>query len=161
MHQCLSQLANGMAMPTDAPHMNPTLDGGCTAAAGTLVCQSGACDSNDSKCGYANGDGPCTSANGGTVCRSGACSSDGTCEPGGGCNGNPDCTNPNAPVCDTTSHTCTARSGSGGSKLTTTFLGGGFCGVGGGAGTAGGDALAVALVLLALGWRARRRLAGD
>jgi MYXO-CTERM domain-containing protein len=159
MHQCLAQLPNGSSIPTDAPHMNPTLDGSCTPAAGTLVCESGVCDGSDNRCGYANGNGPCTSMNGGTVCRSGQCSMSGTCEPMGGCNRNADCTNPNLPVCDTTSHTCSAKSGTGGgggNGLTRTFFGGGFCGVTS-SGEAGGDALAVALVLLMLGWRARRR----
>jgi hypothetical protein len=164
MHQCLAQLANGTPLPTDAPHMNPTLDGTCTPAAATLVCQSGVCDTSDNRCGYANGNGPCTSGDGGTVCRSGTCSMSGTCAPMGGCNSNADCTNPNAPLCDTTSHTCGARSGGGGGNgATGTFFGGGFCGVtatGGAAAGATGDALAVALVLLALAWRARRRGVG-
>jgi hypothetical protein len=91
-HMCTPQLANGVAVPTDGPHTSPTLNGMCTAAAGTLVCQSGVCDTKDNECGYANGDGPCTAANGGLVCRSATCSTNGTCEPSGGCNVDADCT---------------------------------------------------------------------
>ena len=47
-------------VPTDLAPMAPTrpLNGICTASAGTLVCQSGVCDTKDNDCGYANGDGP-------------------------------------------------------------------------------------------------------
>ena len=103
---CMPKLSNGTIVPTDPPHMNPTLDGMCTVAAGTLVCTSGVCDPKDNECGYANGDGPCTVATGSTVCRSGDCSSNGTCEPTGGCNVNGDCTSPSDPVCNPTTHTC-------------------------------------------------------
>src|SRR5262249_54390767 len=41
-HTCTAKLSNGTAMPNDPPHMNPTLNGTCTAAAATLVCASGA-----------------------------------------------------------------------------------------------------------------------
>ncbi|HEX3344524.1 MAG TPA: MYXO-CTERM sorting domain-containing protein, partial [Polyangiaceae bacterium] len=91
------------SVPVDAPHQNPTLDGQCTPAAATLVCQSGVCDSHDNECGYANGDGPCTAGTAGTVCRSGACSTNGTCEPVGGCNADGDCP---GGACNTTTHTC-------------------------------------------------------
>jgi hypothetical protein len=102
----MPKLSNGTIVPTDPPHMNPTLDGMCTVAAGTLVCTSGVCDPKDNECGYANGDGPCTVATGSTVCRSGDCSTNGTCEPTGGCNVNGDCTSPSDPVCNPTTHTC-------------------------------------------------------
>jgi MYXO-CTERM domain-containing protein len=102
---CTPKLANGTSIPTDAPHINPTLDGDCTPAAATLVCQSAVCDTKDNKCGYANGDGPCSSTNAGTVCRSGACSTNGTCEPMGGCNVDGDCP---GETCNTTTHTCQA-----------------------------------------------------
>jgi uncharacterized repeat protein (TIGR01451 family) len=110
---CTAKLSNGTAIPSDPPHMNPTLNAMCSVGAGTLVCISGVCDPKDNECGYANGDGPCTVANGGTVCRSGACSTNGTCEPTGGCNVNGDCTSPSAPVCNPTTHTCQPESDSG------------------------------------------------
>jgi hypothetical protein len=104
---CTSPLANGAAMPTDAPHTNPALDGRCSASAGALVCASGVCDGVDNECGYANGDGPCNATNAPTVCRSGACSSDGTCEPVSGCNVDADC--PAGNWCNVTAHTCTPK----------------------------------------------------
>ncbi len=86
---CTAQLANGTPIPSDAPHLSPTLNGICTSAAGTLVCASGVCDSADNKCGYANGDGPCNSVNQTSVCRSGFCnSSSGVCAAVGSCGGN-------------------------------------------------------------------------
>ena len=94
--------------PTDPPHTNPTLNGTCTAAAGTLVCTSGVCDTKDNECGYANGDGPCNAGNGATLCQSTACSVNGTCEPMGGCNVNADCTDPATPDCNPATHTCVA-----------------------------------------------------
>ncbi len=69
-HTCTPKLANGVPVPTDKPHVNPTLDGVCSAAAGALVCASGVCDPKDNECGYAAGDGPC-SAN--AECRDDAC----------------------------------------------------------------------------------------
>jgi MYXO-CTERM domain-containing protein len=90
-HTCTPQLNNGVSVPKDPPHKNPTLDGTCTAASGALVCKALVCDVNDNKCGYANGDGPCTKQNQATVCRSGACSVSGTCMPAGGCNADGDC----------------------------------------------------------------------
>lgn len=90
-HTCTAKLANGIAIPSDAAHLNPTLNGTCTAAAAALVCQSGVCDAADNKCGYANNDGPCNSAIGPVVCRSGVCSANGLCEPAGGCNVDADC----------------------------------------------------------------------
>jgi hypothetical protein len=104
---CTAKLANGMAVPSDPPHTNPTLNAMCTPAAGALVCTSSVCDAADNKCGYANGDGPCTVTNGATVCRSGACSVNGTCEPAGGCNVDADCTG--GQWCDESMHMCTAK----------------------------------------------------
>ena len=135
-HVCALKLANGTTMPTDGPHTNPTLNGTCTAAAATLVCVSGVCDTNDNKCGFLNSDGPCTVANGlvtcrsgvcdpdlkcgyavndgpctvangGTVCRSGKCSTNLVCEPNGGCNVDADCSNGN--WCNEGAHTCTPK----------------------------------------------------
>jgi MYXO-CTERM domain-containing protein len=106
-HTCTAKLANGTAMPTDAPHTSPTLDGTCTSAASTLVCTSAVCDTADAKCGYADGHGPCTSANESTVCRSGSCSTNGTCKPVGGCNVDGDCGTGN--WCMVSTHTCTAK----------------------------------------------------
>jgi hypothetical protein len=102
---CTPKLANGTPVPTDGPHTNPTLNGTCTSAAGALVCLSGVCDPADNDCGLANGDGPCTVANGPVVCRSGACSTNGTCEPLGGCNVDADCAAGN--WCNEGAHMCT------------------------------------------------------
>jgi hypothetical protein len=115
-HACTPKIANGVAMPTDGAHTNPTLNGTCTAAAGTLVCTSAVCDTSDSKCGYANGDGPCTATNGATVCRSGACSTNGTCETAGGCAADADCTS--GQYCNESSHTCTPKVANGGAVPT-------------------------------------------
>ncbi len=106
-HTCTPKEANGTPVPTDPPHTGPTLNGTCTGAAGALVCVSGVCDPTDNKCGLATGDGTCTVANGPVVCRSGACSTNGTCEPAGGCNVDADCTAPN--WCDESTHTCTPQ----------------------------------------------------
>jgi len=111
MSNCLPQLANGQPIPSDPPHVNPTLNGVCTTAAGVLVCVSGVCDATDNKCGYANGDGPCTAANGPVVCRSGACSVNDLCVPAGGCNVDADCTAGN--WCDESIHQCTPRTANG------------------------------------------------
>jgi Cys-rich repeat protein len=77
-HTCTPKVANGIAVPTDPGHSNPTLDGTCTVAAGALACVSSVCDT-DNSCGFRNGDGPCTPGDGGTsaVCRSGLCASPG------------------------------------------------------------------------------------
>ena len=108
MHTCSPQLANGTAIPSDPPHTNPTLAGTCSAAAGTLVCTSGVCDTSDNKCGFANGDGPCTTANGATVCRSGACSAAGSvCIPAGGCAVDADCAATS--WCNTQTFSCTPK----------------------------------------------------
>lgn len=109
-HVCTNKFANGAVMPSDAPHMNPTLNGMCTVAAALLVCQSGVCDVADNRCGYADTDGPCTAANGPTVCRSGACSVDLTCVTG--CNVDGDCTN--GDWCDESTHTCSPKIANGG-----------------------------------------------
>lgn len=106
MHQCVPQLANGTAVPTDTAHTSPTLNGTCTAAAGALVCVSGVCDVKDNKCGYANGDGPCTASDGTADCRSTICATSGTnanlcvaCIDNTSCGGS-------TIICDTTSNTC-------------------------------------------------------
>ena len=89
---CTPTLANGQPIPTDPPHTGPTLNGTCAAAgAGTLVCTSKVCDT-DNDCGYKNGDGPCTAGptgNGAVVCRSGVCDPDLKC---GYANGDGPCT---------------------------------------------------------------------
>ena len=110
---CHAKVANGDPIPTAAGHA-PPLDGSCTVASAS-VCESGVCDSDDDKCGYADGDGPCTTIDP-TACRSGACSLDGTCEPTGGCHVNLDCGS--GEHCDVPSQTCVgnaASSSSGGS----------------------------------------------
>jgi MYXO-CTERM domain-containing protein len=105
-HMCMPQLANGMPVPTDGAHTNPTLNGTCSMAAGMLTCKSGVCDTKDNECGYANGDGPCTGADGTVVCRSGICATMGpnmgTCV---ACVMDSQCMMP-TPACDTTSNTC-------------------------------------------------------
>jgi hypothetical protein len=89
LHTCSPKLTNGTAIPTDAPHTAPVLNGTCTAAAAVLVCASGVCDTVDNKCGYLNNDGPCTAANAALVCRSGICDPDLKC---GYVNGGGPCT---------------------------------------------------------------------
>jgi hypothetical protein len=105
-HMCLPTLANGTKVPVDAGHTQPTLDGTCTAAAGTLVCQSAACDTGDNACGYANGDGPCDATSGPAVCRSGICATAGSnanlcvaCLTDAQCSGV-------TPKCNTATNTC-------------------------------------------------------
>ena len=135
-HACTAKLANGVSIPIDVPHSNPTLDGTCSLAAGSLVCQAAVCDAIDNKCGklngsgsctvanqatvcrsavcdadgscgYATNHGPCTSSNAGTVCRSGSCSANLLCQPAGGCNVDGDCTG--GQWCNETSHTCSVK----------------------------------------------------
>jgi hypothetical protein len=103
---CEGQLPNGDSIPSDPTHTSPTLNGTCTPAAATLVCQSRVCDVHDNKCGYADGDGTCT-ANAATVCRSGLCSVSGVCEPSGGCDADGDC--PTGDWCNEAFHQCTAK----------------------------------------------------
>lgn len=91
-HHCVAKLPNGGAMPVVSGH-TPALDGVCSPAEATVVCQSGVCDVDDDKCGYENGDGPCTISDAGTVCRSSTCSPNGSvCVPSGGCAVDADCT---------------------------------------------------------------------
>jgi len=135
-HACTPPLVNGIAIPTDPSHTNPTLNGTCTAAAGALVCASGACDPTnnacgyangdgactagnattvcqsgicdaDAKCGYANGDGPCTAGNAAAVCRSGACSANGLCLAAGSCDVDADCSGGN--WCMESTHACVPK----------------------------------------------------
>src|SRR5262249_23938369 len=80
---CTPKLAIGAPRPTDPPHMGPTLNGTCIAAAAILVCLSDVCDTADNECGLLNGDGPCDMTSGPVVCRSGACSPSGVCDPVG------------------------------------------------------------------------------
>ena len=108
---CVPKLANGTPVPVLAGH-TPPLAGVCTPADGLAVCVSGVCDTKDNDCGYADGDGPCTPADGGTVCRSGACSTNGTCEPAGGCNVDADCTG--GKWCNESTSTCTPKIPNGG-----------------------------------------------
>ena len=151
MHQCTPKLANGSPVPSDPPHMNPTLDGSCSSGAAMLTCASGVCDSKDNECGLADGDGPCTPDDGSTVCRSGMCSADGTCL-GGGCNVDADCTDPSKPLCDTTTHMCQPRMTTGSSG----FTGGGFCAMGGAAPNGGGWLAIVLIAALAMLFRRAR-----
>ena len=128
-------------LPTDSPHMSPTLDGTCTTDAATLVCAAGVCDVNDNECGFANGDGPCTDANGASVCRSAICATSGAnqgkcvacvmdsqCTAAGtkcdtatntcvsGCTVDSDCKS--GTWCNETAHMCTAKIANGGSVPT-------------------------------------------
>jgi Cys-rich repeat protein len=104
-HTCTPTGANGAPVPDDPAHVSPTLDGGCTAAAGALTCTSGVCDT-DNACGYGNGHGPCVAGDGGAsaVCRSDLCATSGTasgvCV---ACLADADC--PTGTVCSTT-NTC-------------------------------------------------------
>lgn len=107
-HECTEKVANGSAVPTDAAHTDPTLDGKCTTEAATLTCASGVCDSTDNRCGYADGKGPCTAGNGGVVCRSGSCSVTGVCKPATACNVDSDCDTATQ-YCDTGVRACTAK----------------------------------------------------
>ena len=107
---CTSKLANGTAIPTVSGH-TPALTGTCSAPVGTAVCTSGVCDTNDDKCGFANGDGACTAQNAATVCRGGACSSSGACMPINGCLVDGDCSANQ--FCDTSIFSCTAKLGNG------------------------------------------------
>ncbi|MEI9950295.1 MAG: hypothetical protein WDO74_15280 [Pseudomonadota bacterium] len=110
-HSCEAMLANGSPLPTDAPHTNPTLDGSCTVAAATLVCQSAVCDSADNQCGLAAGQGPCTTADGIFVCRSAVCSANGLCQPAAGCNVDADC--PGGKWCNEATGACLPLLGNG------------------------------------------------
>ena len=92
---CTAPLTNGAALPIDANHTNPILDGNCTSAAAALVCVALVCDT-DNACGYTNGGGNCTNSNANVVCRSGACGSDGHC---GLAYGDPGCGNGNSALC--------------------------------------------------------------
>ncbi|MFO0675712.1 MAG: hypothetical protein U0169_04215 [Polyangiaceae bacterium] len=113
---CAPKLANGTALPNDAPLHTA---GTCTTPVGLAICTSGVCDTSDNRCGYANGRGPCTTINAGTVCRSGACSSNLTCMPAGGCNVDADCTG--TQFCGS-GNTCQAKAATG-----VAIPGGGTC----------------------------------
>jgi hypothetical protein len=106
-HACLAVLANGAALPVDATHGGPVLDGHCSTAAGALVCASGVCDVADDLCGLAVGTAGCTSATGAPVCRTGTCSHASTCMPTGGCNVDADCAV--GSWCHEASHACLTR----------------------------------------------------
>ncbi|HEY3355698.1 MAG TPA: hypothetical protein VGQ83_20775, partial [Polyangia bacterium] len=104
-HTCAPQLANGAALPTDAPHTSPTLDGTCTAAAAALVCVSAVCDPDGNVCGIKLGHGTCTAT---AQCLSGVCvlagPQSGRCEQ---CATSTDCAAP-TPVCDPATSACVA-----------------------------------------------------
>lgn len=104
---CTPKLPNGTAVPTVGGH-DPALTGTCTAPAGTAVCASGVCDTNDELCGYADGNGPCTPVNGPVVCRSGSCSTTGVCQPATACNADADCDTATQ-YCDTGAHVCAPK----------------------------------------------------
>jgi len=104
MHKCTATLGNGTAIPDDGAH---TDNGLCDASSGKIVCTSGVCDPTDNKCGYANGDGKCTAPGNPAECRSNTCSTNGTCEPMGGCNVDADCTA--AQWCNEGAHMCMAK----------------------------------------------------
>jgi uncharacterized repeat protein (TIGR01451 family) len=116
-HTCTAKLSNGSPVPNDPPHTNPTLDGTCTTAAGTLTCVSTVCDTSDNRCGYADGHGPCTATDAAVVCRSSSCSVTGVCRSATGCNGDADC-DKNTQFCDTGVHACTAKLANGTSMPT-------------------------------------------
>lgn len=91
---CEAQIANGHGV-----------SGQTCASFGTRACLSGACDTHDNLCGYANGDGPCSAVNGTIVCRSMLCATSGAnmdvCVQ---CLGNGDCGV--GLVCDPLTNTC-------------------------------------------------------
>jgi uncharacterized repeat protein (TIGR01451 family)/MYXO-CTERM domain-containing protein len=106
-HTCKPTLPNGQMIPNDPTHTNPTLGGTCSADAATLVCTSRVCSMVNQECGLSDGEGICTVGNGPMLCQSMACSTNGMCEPMGGCNVNADCTTqPGGPLCNPTTHTC-------------------------------------------------------
>jgi uncharacterized repeat protein (TIGR01451 family) len=103
-HTCRPKLPNGTPVPSDPPHANPSLNGTCTAAAGTLVCESGVCDT-DNACGYANGDGPCTAA---AQCRSSDCdTTTQKCVAAAQCQTDADCSA--GDFCQASSQTCVPK----------------------------------------------------
>jgi hypothetical protein len=113
---CVAKLGNGIDIPVIAGH-TPDLNGVCSAAVGTAVCTSAVCDTNDNKCGFANGSGTCNPGNAATVCRSGSCGGDNICGRQGGetCNGTTECRvgtctggTCQVPVVCTTDSQCTA-----------------------------------------------------
>ncbi|APR80972.1 Hypothetical protein A7982_06319 [Minicystis rosea] len=104
---CTPKLPNGGGMPNVGGH-TPVLDGKCSPDAATAVCASGVCDTNDDKCGYANGDGPCTTANGAVVCRSALCGSNGTCVPQKDCTSDDQCDQATQ-YCDTGAGICAPK----------------------------------------------------
>ena len=88
---CSPRLPNGAPLPTISGH-TPALDGTCDTTQAPIVCVSAVCDTEDDKCGLANGHGPCTVNNAGSVCRSSTCSPNGNvCIPSGGCAVDADC----------------------------------------------------------------------
>jgi uncharacterized repeat protein (TIGR01451 family) len=64
---CVPKLANGTHLPSSPSNVTT-----CSATVGARVCAAGVCDTNDDKCGLANGDGTCSSN---ADCRAGVCSS--------------------------------------------------------------------------------------
>ena len=104
---CQPRLPNGDAIPTVAGH-DPTLDGACTAGAGSAVCVSSVCDPGDDRCGLADGSGPCTAATGAVVCRSGACTASGVCGPATGCTTDSECDTATQ-FCDTAAAACSPK----------------------------------------------------
>jgi len=65
---CTPKLANDEPLPSD-----PKRVATCSAQVASSVCQSGACDPVDGKCGLLPGDGPCDDSE---QCRVGTCNSD-------------------------------------------------------------------------------------
>jgi hypothetical protein len=108
---CVAKLANGVPIPVVGGH-TPPITGACTPGAGLAVCSSGVCDTVDNMCGFADGDGMCTPVTASTVCRSGSCSTNGTCEPGAGCNVDADCAATQG-WCFETRHFCKAKAPNG------------------------------------------------
>ncbi len=96
---CVPKLPNGTVLPS-----TPSSVATCTATVGMRVCVSGACDTKDNACGYANGDGPCSNSE---VCRSFNCvTASMTCEAPVSCTGDDQC--PGADFCDK-SGACTPK----------------------------------------------------
>ncbi len=114
---CATQVANGVLMPNDPTHTNPTLTTGCTPTNASVLCASGVCSTplTIPTCGYQLGmnSAACTAD---AQCAPNVCSSDGTCILPGTCDSDTDC-NDATKYCDltglVTAHTCQPKANTG------------------------------------------------
>jgi hypothetical protein len=79
---CAPKIENGTPLPSEPERVST-----CSAAVGSIVCQSAVCDPSDGKCGLTPGSGPCESSD---QCRVGNCNAQ-TKQCGSGCTSNADC----------------------------------------------------------------------